>query len=108
MNEKIKKEKKKAMAVSKKNFLEPRRLKKIHYGDCFFFENIALYAIRPIRLLVDAMDTLLDRHDGFEERDPDAFSLFLNDIQIKLDDLIEACDRWDTEAREIRQKQKAA
>jgi len=108
MNEKIRQQKKKAMADSKKNFLKPKRLESIHYGDFCFFEDIALWAIRPIRLLADAMDDVLDRHDGWEERDPSAFNLFLNDIQIKLDDLIEACARWDTEERETRQKQEAA
>ena len=108
MNEKIKQEKKRAIAKAKENFLGPTRLADINYGDSCFFEDIALWVLRPMRLFLDAMDEKLERLDGFEERDPEAFKLLLNDVEIKLDDLIDACDRWSSEENESRQKQKAA
>lgn len=71
MNEKARQEKKKAITKAKEKFLKPAKLEDIHYGDTFFFEDVILWGIRPIRLSVDAVEDYLHRSDYKKDEDPE-------------------------------------
>jgi len=81
---------------AKKKFLATSSLKGIHYGDTFFFEDIVLWGIRPMRLFADSIDNLLNENDDIE-----GSCLLLNELQQKLDDLMEHLERWDKEERDF-------
>lgn len=97
MTKQTKQVKRDEITEAKKKFLGTSSLKQIHYGDTFFFEDIILWGIRPMRLFADSIDNLLNENDDIE-----GSCLLLNELQQKLDDLIEHLERWDKEARKVK------
>ena len=93
-----KESKRKEIAEAREGFLGTIGLEDIHYGDTFIFEDIAYRGIRPIRLLVDSIDRL------HEDGNTDGAYILLNDVQKKLDELMDACLRWDDEERKAKDK----
>lgn len=94
MTDQTKQSKRKEIAEAKKEFLGTGSLKNLHHGDPFFFEDIVLWGIRPMRLFADSIDNLMNENDDYE-----GACLLLNELQQKLDDVIEHLERWDSEAR---------
>ena len=99
MTKETKQSKRDEITKSKEGFLSATSLDRIHYGDTFFFEDIVLWGIRPIRLFADALDNLLN------EQNYESTGLILNEIQKKLDELIEHCQKWDDEERAAEDKE---
>jgi len=96
MTKETKQSKRDEITEAKKKFLGTSSLRQIHYGDTFFFEDIVLWGIRPMRLFADSIDNLLNENDDIE-----GSCLLLNELQQKLDDLIEHLGRWDKEERDF-------
>jgi len=87
MAKETKESKRKEIAEAKEKFLGILSLEDLHYGDTFFFEDIAYRGIRPIRVLADSIDNLQESGDG------EGAYILLNEIQKKLDELMDACLR---------------
>ena len=98
MAKETKESKRKEIAEAKEKFLGILSLEDLHYGDTFFFEDIAYRGIRPIRVLADSIDNLQESGDG------EGAYILLNEIQKKLDELMDACLRWDDEERKAKDK----
>jgi len=98
MTNKTKESKRKEIAEAKEGFLSTMGLEDIHYGDIFLFEDIAYRGVRPIRLLADAIDNL--QRNGIQ----DGIDIFLNEVQKKCDELMDACLRLDDEERKAKKK----
>jgi len=98
MSKETKKSKHEQIAEARGSFLGTMGLEDIHYGDIFIFEDIAYRGIRPIRLLADAIDNL--QSNGTQ----DGIDIFLNEIQKKCDELMNAFERWDDEEREAKKE----
>lgn len=96
MTKQTKQSKRKEIAESKKKFLGTGGLKNLHFNDTFFFEDIILWGIRPMRLLADSVDNLMNETEDYESA-----CLLLNELQQKLDDFIEHCEKWDKEERDF-------
>ena len=98
MTKETKESKREQIAEARESFLGTMGLEDIHYGDTFIFEDIAYRGIRPIRLLADAIDNL--QSNGTQ----DGIDIFLNEIQKKCDELMDACLRWNDEERKAKDK----
>jgi uncharacterized protein YukE len=102
MNKKGKKDTKDAIAEAKEKFLKTVKLDDIHYEDePELFNLIIFYGIRPIRLLADSIDRIIEERGADEE----GVALLLNEIQIKADNLIEHLERWYRECHKEYQEQ---
>ena len=98
MKKETKKSNREQIAEAKEKFLQTSGLNNIHYGEPGFLEEAVLWGIKPIRILVDTVDRL--QCDG----DYEALPLLLNEVERKLDEFIDACERWDDEQRNAKDK----
>ena len=93
--------KKRAIEKAKRDFLKPTLLMNIHFDGGCFFEEVILWGLRPMRIMLDTIDNIL-----WENEDADILPL-LNDLKIKVDEFIVHMGRWDEEVM-LERKKKAA
>ena len=98
MTKETKESKREQIAEAREKFLLTSSLNRIHYGEPGFLEEAVLWGVKPIRILVDTIDNL--QADG----DYEAVPLLLNEVQRKLDELMDAFKRWDDEERAAKNK----
>ena len=93
--------KKRAIEKAKRDFLKPTLLMDIHFDGGCFFEDVILWGLRPMRIMMDTIDNIL-----WENEDADILPL-LNDLKIKVDEFIVQMQRWDEEVMLERKKEAA-
>jgi len=93
--------KKRAIEKAKRDFLKPTLLMDIHFDGGCFFEDVILWGLRPMRIMMDTIDNIL-----WENEDADILPL-LNDLKIKVDEFIVHMERWGQEAVDEREKEAA-
>jgi len=93
--------KKRAIDKAKRDFLKPTLLMDIHFNGSCFFQDVILWGLRPMRVVLDVIDNIL-----WEDEDADILPL-LNDLKTKVDEFIVHMERWDEEVMVERKKEAA-